>query len=61
LRLLEDWLQYGGRKPRAKYIAELTPIASSPGEDAGPGHRVKDQKGEWRVVGDHPLDRYVRR
>ncbi len=61
VRLLEDWMQWGGRKPRVKYVAELTPEPPGEGEDAGPGHRIKDAKGEWKVVGDHELDRYVRR
>ena len=61
VRLLEDWMQWGGRKPRSKFIAELTPLPPATGEDAGPGHRIKDAKGEWKVVGDHELDRYVRR
>jgi hypothetical protein len=61
VRLLEDWMQWGGRKPRSKYVAELTPLPPAEGDDAGPGHRIKDAKGEWKVVGDHELDRYVRR
>jgi len=61
LRLLEDWLQWGGRKPRTRYIGELTPVAAAEGEDAGPGARRKDAKGEWQVSGGHSLDKYVRR
>ncbi|HWC90491.1 MAG TPA: transglutaminase domain-containing protein [Pirellulales bacterium] len=61
VRLLEDWMQYGGRKPRAMYVAELTPQPPADGGDAGPGHRIKDAKGEWALVGDHELDRYLRR
>jgi hypothetical protein len=61
VRLLEDWMQWGGRKPRTRFVAELTPQPPVEGEDAGPGRRVKDAKGEWQVVGNHPLDRYIRR
>lgn len=61
LRLLEDWMQWLGRQPAARYTAELTPLPSSPGEDPGPGARRKDEKGEWVVTQDNPLDRYMRR
>jgi hypothetical protein len=39
----------------------LKPIADMPGGDPGPGARSKDAKGEWKVVGDHTLNKYVRR
>jgi hypothetical protein len=35
-RLLADWMRSNGR-PKAKYLAELTPLASSENDDAGPG------------------------
>lgn len=60
VRLLEDWMQWQGRKPRAKYIAELTPLPESEGADAGPGARRKEETGEWKVVGSHPLNKYMR-
>ena len=60
-RLLEDWIQYVGRKPRVTYTGQLVPEPASEGEDAGPGARTKQASGEWQVTGDHPLDRYVRR
>jgi len=60
-RLLEDWMQYKGRKPRARYVAELTPLAAEPGSDPGPGKRAKDVTGEWKIVGNHPLDSRMRR
>src|SRR5205814_6505632 len=41
LRLLEDWLQGAGRKPRARYTAELTPQPPAEGADPGPGARRK--------------------
>jgi hypothetical protein len=60
-RLLEDWLQWGGRKPDAHYLGELVPKPGKSGEDAGPGARRKSPTGEWQLVGSHPLDRYTRR
>jgi hypothetical protein len=61
IRLLEDWSQWGGGKPRSRFSAEIKPLPPADGEDAGPGHRIKDKSGEWKVVGEHPLDRYARR
>jgi hypothetical protein len=61
VRLLPDWTQSSGAAPRASYTAELTPLPSEPGGDPGPGARRKDEKGEWKVFGGHPLDHYVRR
>ncbi len=61
VRLLADWTQWSGASPQVSYKAELTPLPSEPGGDAGPGARRKDDQGEWKVVGGHPLDRYVRR
>ena len=61
VRLLEDWMQWQGRKPRSKYVAEFKPEPPAEGQDPGPGHRIKDATGEWKLVGDHPEDRYLRR
>ncbi|HEX3998108.1 MAG TPA: transglutaminase-like domain-containing protein [Pirellulales bacterium] len=60
-RLQEDWLRCSGRKPQVRYIAELTPLPASTGADPGPGARTKMANGEWKVVGKHPLDQYLRR
>jgi hypothetical protein len=60
-RLLEDWAQWSGRKPRIRYTAELTPLPAKPGDDPGPGARKKLASGEWALSGSHPLDRYARR
>ena len=60
-RLTEDWLQWGGSKPAARYTAELKPQPAAEGADPGPGARHKIETGEWKLVGDHPLDRYARR
>ena len=60
-RLLEDWAQWSGAKPGVRWTAELTPLAASKGEDPGPGARNKDAKGEWLVVGEHELNKHMRR
>ncbi len=61
-RLLEDWLRVVGRKPKSQYFAELEPQPDKPGADPGPGARRKDSAtGEWKLIGDHPLNRYARR
>ncbi|MGA2068349.1 MAG: transglutaminase-like domain-containing protein [Thermoguttaceae bacterium] len=60
-RLLEDWLQWGGRKPESHYLGDLAPQPGKSGEPAGPGARRKSPTGEWVVVGKDPLDRYTRR
>lgn len=60
LRLVDDWLQSGGRKPQPRYLGELTPEPPETGGDAGPGTRQKTASGEWKPVGTHPLDRYAR-
>ena len=40
-RLQEDWMQWGGRRPAVRYLAELTPQPAKTGEDPGPGARRK--------------------
>jgi len=59
-RLLRDWMRYVGRAPRVRYLGRLTPVPAEKGQDAGPGARQKDERGEWKVVGTHELDRYMR-
>lgn len=59
-RLLADWMQWQGARPKAHYFAELTPLPPEGGAEAGPGARSKDEKGEWLVVKNHPLDKYTR-
>jgi hypothetical protein len=60
-RLIPDWAQWSGKRPLLRYIAELKPIAGdSPSQDAGPGARSKHATGEWKLVGDHPMDGYMR-
>jgi hypothetical protein len=60
MRLLADWMQQLGAKPRVRYLAELTPLPTKEGEDAGPGARVKDANGQWQLRGTHALDKYMR-
>lgn len=42
-RLLEDWMQWQGRRPEVCYPASLTPLPPAAGEDPGPGSRVKER------------------
>ena len=60
-RLLEDWLQWSGRKPHAQYTAEVVPLPPDSGADPGPGARLKDASGEWKLIGHHALDKVMRR
>jgi hypothetical protein len=68
-RLLGDWHQWSGKKPAARFIAELKPVpptAAAESEsgaqpDAGPGARSKDAAtGEWKLVGGHADNRHLR-
>lgn len=61
VRLLADWMRFSGSAPKVRYTAELTPLAPDTGGEAGPGARRKDERGEWKVVGTHPLDATLRR
>jgi hypothetical protein len=60
-RLQEDWMQWGGIRPAISYLADFTPQPVKTGDDPGPGARRKIKTGEWKLVGSHPLDRYMRR
>ncbi len=60
-RLLEDWLQWSGRKPQARYLAEVIPLPPEPGGDPGPGARRKSPSGQWLLIGKHPADKIMRR
>jgi hypothetical protein len=60
VRLLEDWLRWSGRKPQARYVAQLEPLPKQDRGDAGPGARQKLPSGEWKLLGAHPMDRYLR-
>ncbi len=56
LRLMADWMQWQGARPRARYYGELRPVATNIGDDPGPGGRRKSAKGEWVRTSDHPLN-----
>jgi transglutaminase-like putative cysteine protease len=60
VRLQEDWAQWQGKRPAIRFLADLRPLPSEEGKDAGPGARRKDKKGEWLVTGEHELDRRLR-
>lgn len=59
-RLMEDWMQWLGVRPAARWFAELRPLPPEDGADPGPGARSKNQRGEWVVAGTHKLDHYLR-
>ena len=61
VRLLGDWLRWSGSKPVTRFTATMKPVATKTNSDPGPGARTKDQRGEWKVVGTHPMNRYMRR
>ncbi len=60
-RLIPDWAQWSGKRPELRFVADLAPRPPE-GEsgDAGPGARSKHTTGEWKLAGDHPMQRYMR-
>jgi len=61
LRLLADWRQWQGARPKARYFANIEPAPVESGEELGPGARTKDEKGEWKPQGKFVDARFVRR
>ncbi len=59
-RLIPDWAQWSGKKPALRFLADLKPLPDSQSGDGGPGARSKHTSGEWKLMGDHPLQRYMR-
>lgn len=59
-RLMEDWMQWVGARPEARWFAELRPVPPEDDTDAGPGARSKNERGEWVVAGTHKLDSSLR-
>jgi transglutaminase-like putative cysteine protease len=59
-RLLEDWGQAAGPRPAYRWTAALVPLPAEEGADPGPGGRVKQPSGEWKLSG-HRLDKLLRR
>jgi hypothetical protein len=60
-RLAADWMQWSGARPKVRYYAELKPIPPEGSDDAGPGARTKDEKGEWVPAGKLAAEKFVRR
>ena len=59
-RLLVDWAQWIGARPKLRYLAELTPLPSGPDEEVGPGARRKNVRGEWELLANHDMDYQLR-
>ena len=60
-RLIPDWAQWSGKRPQLRYLADLAPLPpTDESGDAGPGARSKHATGEWKLVGQHPMQRYMR-
>jgi hypothetical protein len=61
-RLLADWVQWKGARPDVRFLAELTPLATEASTivEPGPGARRKDERGEWKLIGDHAMEAYGR-
>jgi hypothetical protein len=59
-RLLRDWAQWQGARPKIRFLAELKPLAQRPDEDPGPGARRKNERGEWELQLNHELDKALR-
>jgi hypothetical protein len=60
MRLVNDWAQWMGSRPKTRFLAELKPVPPASNADAGPGARSKDENGQWLVVGNHPVDKIAR-
>lgn len=60
VRLVSDWLTWQGAKPVVRFTASINPVAADQ-KDPGPGQRQKDKIGRWKLVGDHPDKKYLRR
>lgn len=67
-RLIEDWRQWAGARPKARYFAELKPLPMEGSDDPGPGARSKDEKGEtrkerdgWVYSGTNAGEKFVRK
>lgn len=59
-RLLADWMQWKGARPKVRYAARIRPLPSDLGGDPGPGERIKDDQGKWVLQRSHNLDRSLR-
>ncbi|MFN3190911.1 MAG: transglutaminase-like domain-containing protein [Aureliella sp.] len=59
VRLIHDHVRCSGKRPEVRFNAELTPVAESK-EDPGPGARRKHENGQWKLVGNHKAQRWMR-
>jgi transglutaminase-like putative cysteine protease len=66
-RLIEDWLQWSGARPKARFFADLKPLPPEGSDDAGPGARSKnellgrDGPRGWTAIGPHAEEKFVRK
>jgi hypothetical protein len=59
-RLVMDWEQHLGAKPKVRYFAELKPLPMKDTSDPGPGGRSKSATGEWVALRDEAAKGFVR-
>jgi hypothetical protein len=58
-RLISDWHQWKGVQPKVEFLASVHPVATET-IPAGPGARVKQSDGQWKLTGTHPANEYMR-
>ncbi|MEM8733013.1 MAG: transglutaminase-like domain-containing protein [Planctomycetota bacterium] len=61
VRLIHDHVRCSGKRPEVRFKASLTPVAQSSEDDPGPGARQKHADGQWKLVGDHEDQRWMRK
>jgi hypothetical protein len=59
VRLISDWYSFDGRRPSIEFFGEIKPVSLS-GDDPGPGHRRKNRRSGWDLVGEHPAKSRIR-
>ncbi|MEM7476817.1 MAG: transglutaminase-like domain-containing protein [Planctomycetota bacterium] len=59
-RLIYDNVRCIGQRPDYFFTASLQPVAESAEDDAGPGARQKLKSGQWKLVGDHDAQKFMR-
>lgn len=59
-RLLVDWMQWKGRKPKTHFFATIEPVPPKDEADAGPGARLKQEDGRWIRTGDYARAKFNR-
>ena len=58
-RLVSDWHQWKGTQPKIEFLASVKPVESE-SQPAGPGAREKQSTGQWKLIGTHPANRFMR-